>query len=236
MPENDFAATVLSNAIAVGAAGIAFFASALLLRHGRVQPLAGWRLLAIGLGLLLLGEVIWAFQEAILRIEDPFPSVADIAWLSGLAGLLAGLIITWRYLKINLDRAETIAITAISAVIVVATSFFLLIPIITSSEVDFTEKALDVAYPLADILIIIPALALMLTFDRSQCGRSWRLICAGLFLLAVGDFGFSYLSWHNLYWSSLRQPTNFIDLFWVAGYLMIAGGIFYYDKTIGRSS
>lgn len=121
------------------------------------------------------------------------------------------------------------------AVAVVAAAVWLLIPIARSPETPITEKFLNIVYPLADIFLVIPAIAIALSCGRSLLGEPRRLICAGLILLGIADFSFSYLSWNELYWADVNSPGNFIDLLWMGGYLAIGAGAFYYDQMLSAS-
>ena len=95
-PGSELALDVLTNFISVGSAAIAFVAAARVSRRGdSIRAPAGWLWLTIGLGFFMLGEVSWAVQEAVLRIKNPFPSIADIFWLLGYPFLLLGLVMAW---------------------------------------------------------------------------------------------------------------------------------------------
>jgi len=42
-----------------------------------------WLCFAVGLGLWFLGEVSWSVYTLLLSVELPYPSIADVFWLSG---------------------------------------------------------------------------------------------------------------------------------------------------------
>lgn len=235
-PGSEFVLKAFTDLIAVGAAAIAFAAVAYVSRRRRdIQAAAGWFWLAVGLGLYMLGEAAWAFQEIVLKINNPFPSVADIFWLGAYPPLLLGLIIAWRQLDIGLQKKEVAAIWVAAVAAFAATAVWLFVPIIRTPDVPITEKVLDIAYPLADILLIVPALALAVAFGRSLLGRPWRLICVGLIFIGLADLSFAYLTWHRVYWMNVEAPANFIDLLWVIGYLTIGVAGFYYDQILAGS-
>ena len=221
---------LLTNLSAVASAAVAFAGGLnIIRRRPDIQAPGAWLWLTVGLGLFLAGEISWAFQEVVLGIKSPFPSVADIFWLAGYPPLMIGLVIAWRQLDIALRGGEILAIGVGAGAAVTAGAFWLLIPIATAPKLPPLEKILDFAYPLADILLIIPAVALALIFGRSLLGRPWRLICVGLVFMGLADFSFAYLTWNNMYAS---QSGNLIDLLWVVGYLTIAAGAFYYDQVM----
>ncbi len=224
---------MLTNLAAVGSAAIAFAAALNVSRRRyNIEAPAGWLWLTVGLGLFTLGELSWAVQEAGLGIQNPPPSIADLFWLAGYPALLLGLMKARRQLRVGLENKEIAAVGLGAAAVVGAASAWLLVPIARSRDLPPVEKVLDIAYPLADVILIIPAFTLAIIFGRSLLGRPWRLICIGLIFLGVADLIFSYLTWNRLYWIDIGQVTNFVDLLWVFGYLIIAAGGFYYDQIL----
>src|SRR5258706_6848321 len=55
-----------------------------------------WGLFAFGILLWAAAEIIWAYYEIVLKIETPYPSLADILWLPGYLVLFWGLILRYR--------------------------------------------------------------------------------------------------------------------------------------------
>jgi diguanylate cyclase len=217
--------------VAVGGAALAFAAVLMVARRLDSGPAAPWRWLTAGLGLYLLGELSWAIKEVVLGIDFPFPSVADIFWVAAYPPLLIGLALAWRQLGVKLRLGEKFGLGISAGAVVLAAATFLLAPI-ALSELDPVEKGLSVFYPLADIVLLVPAAAMVLALGGSLLGRAWRLVSLGLALIALADLTFSYLVWRGLYWESVGQPGNLVDLVWTAGYLAIAVAGFRYAKLV----
>jgi diguanylate cyclase len=224
--------TILTNVIAVGGAALAFAAVLMVARRLDAGPSAPWRWLAGGLGLFLLGEISWGIQEAILGIDFPFPSIADLFWVAGYLPLFVGLMLAWRRLGVRLRHVEKIGLGIFAAALALAAAVFLLVPIGLGQSLSPLEKGLNIIYPLGDIVLLVPAAAMAVVLGGSLLGRAWRLIGLGFVLIGAADLAFSYLSWHNLYRESINQPGNLVDLVWLAGYLAIALAGFRYAKLI----
>lgn len=220
----------LTDVIPIVAASAAFLAGALAVSIKGNRFRAAWSVLSIGIGFFLLGEITWAIQEIFYKIYNPFPSISDIFWLTGYIPLLIGLILAWRAAGVNLTKKEIIAISVGAVAVLLISSLFVLFPIVTSSKIGVVEKSLDVAYPLGDLVLLIPAVALVLIFDRTLIGRPWQFICLGLIFISAADIGFSYLTWHKIYWMNINDPGNMVDLLWTAGYLAISLGAVEFAK------
>lgn len=177
----------------------------------------GWILLSIGIGLYFLGEASWGYIELIMRIEVPFPSIADLFWLIGYLPLFAGLILIYKGMEVKLARYEKAVFAVLGLLLFFVPFWFLLFPIIKSGEISVTEKLLDLAYPGLDIFLALPALAIVLIYGRGLLGRTWFFISLGFLLFTVADLLFSYLTWIEKY-----KTGSLVDLLWLSGYIMIA--------------
>jgi len=179
----------------------------------------GWILLIIGIGLYFLGEASWGYIELIRGIEVPFPSIADLFWLTGYVPLFAGLILIYKRMEVKLARYEKAVFVVLGLLLALIPFWFLLFPIIKSGEASVTEKLLDLAYPGLDIFLALPALAIVLIYGRGLLGRTWLFISLGFLLFTVADLLFSYLTWIEKF-----KTGSLVDLLWLSGYVMIAVG------------
>ena len=179
-----------------------------------------WFFLGFGLFLWGLGEISWWVLEIVAGLNNPFPSVADVFWLSGYPPLLIGFILSWRRFDLRI-KLRTMAAWLVGLGFATAASFiFILLPIV-QSNLQVTEKFLDLAYPVGDILILGAASLTLTAFGYGVLSRPWKIITAGFMIILVADLIYSYLSFFEMYKSENRNP---IDLLWAAGYLIIGIG------------
>ncbi len=158
-----------------------------------------WTLLSIGLFATLAGQMSLApFQLASGR--TPFPSVADLFYLLSYPFLIASFLVFLRaYREGGLpigSLAERLAIVAAVALVGGAAAVFMLRPIATGGG-DLLERILNVAYPLLDLVLLLPLALLVriaLRMRGSRVGAVWALLLAGFVCLAFSDTAFAYFT------------------------------------------
>jgi hypothetical protein len=239
-PGGEAVLTWVSDLAPVACAAAAFVLLGSTLRALTVldQTKASWLLLFIGTGLLLLGEASYAVQELFLGLDmdELYPSIADVAWSLGYLPLLAGLLLLLNgYLKAGFPMGS-FAKYLVAALAVLGLGTFLIVTLFSPILVDetLTPRAVFfyLYYPLADLLLLIPALILALitvNLGRSLLARPWLLVAGGFVLLGVADIAYSYLDWQGLY-----GPGNAIDFAWFAAYCLI-GLAGHYQARLVRS-
>lgn len=185
-----------------------------------------WFLLSLGLLSMFVGQLCLApFQ--VVRNETPFPSVADIFYLLGYPFLVAALLVLLNaYREAGLpigslaDRALTLgAVGVVAAVVVVP----ILHPV-ASSGGPLLDRILTVAYPLLDLILLLPLALLLrvaLKLRGSHAGEVWVLILGGIVFLCAGDICFAYFQ-------SLGEAhlDPFVHATFVLAYGLIAGGAY----------
>ncbi len=195
------------------------------LRFGKGEPLRRqW--LAIGVGVLCytLGDVVWTYIEVIRAAEVPYPGVPDLLYVSLYVFLGFGIVsAAVAYRGLVRIKAPVIMASVITAASGVALYFVLVRDILADPAVGLLEKALDIYYPLADLVLLLgPAIFIVLVV--SQLGRGalaapWRFVMAGMAILAVADTVYQWLEWQGMY-----AAGNIVDLGWMLGYVFIAVG------------
>jgi two-component system, sensor histidine kinase and response regulator len=183
----------------------------------------GWTLLAASAATWGAGEVVWSVYEVGMGVEVPFPSAADAGFLGaiplGAVGILAFISTprgTSTRLRLWLDGA--IVFTALLFVGWIAG----LDVVYEAPDTSFFDKAIQMAYPISDMLIgMIVVLAIRRATDEAQ-GRL-LLLLGGLGANAIADSAFAYLNAQGAY----GPIGSVLDAGWVAGYLMIGLAAFW---------
>jgi len=186
-----------------------------------------WLFLSAGILLYCLGELSWMVYELILG-KDPFPSIADAFWLAGYIPLFIGLMLTVTETKISLISSRMPLLCVVIGTLIAVSIVFLISPILQSSEIALVEKVLDLAYPLGDLFLVIPALAILILYERGLLGKPWQFILIGFVFFSVADLLFSYFTWMEIY---DVFPFHLVDLLWASGYFATALGAIY-EKII----
>jgi hypothetical protein len=199
-----------SNVLAVVASGSAF---ALSLQIVRRQKLKGvfpqmYASLALALGLWFTAEVTWAYYELGLGIETPFPSVADAFWLAGYVPFFYFLIGIIKYF-LGFSRSMILPVIFAAALGFVVLGHIVLQLYQTadlSSQDGLVSYIIGSAYPIGDMLLLIPAAAVFIQLRKGKLTFTpWAFIVIAILVFIIADIGFAY--------STLSDETG--DLNWV---------------------
>ncbi|AGZ41677.1 putative bifunctional diguanylate cyclase/phosphodiesterase [Actinoplanes friuliensis] len=174
-----------------------------------------WWLLAAGTFAFSVGSVIAVVQTEMLK-DESFPSLADAVSL-GLTFplLLAAMLALSRTGAPSRDRASMIDSLILTAGAGFLAWVYLINPYLTSPDLTVLQKAVSVAYPLGDVLLL--AILVRLALGAQRRWSVLFLVTSGGALL-VSDIAFS-LERLNGQWS-MGGP---IDVGWVIFFM--AGGL-----------
>jgi hypothetical protein len=189
--------------------------------------------LAIGLVLWFIAEVIWSYYEVVMGIEIPTPSPADALWLIGYAPFMYYIFRMFRFFNRSPNRYDVIIVS-------IAAAIYLIFIIDAALEVsDFSAQNsiikffVNIAYPILDVILIVPAALMILDSARKDDGgrRSGKLVSIpwiflSFIIITIADSGFVYSS--NAGW---RQDIIWIwTPFYISGYLVMAAGLFWHNR------
>jgi diguanylate cyclase (GGDEF)-like protein len=205
--------TDISGCLCITVAGIACFRA---WRNSEGRSRRAWGFLLASCVMFAWGEYVWTFYELGLHRAVPFPSLADIGYL-GAYPLAALATISFPTAPARLaSRVRTV----LDALIISTSLFYLawavvLGPLYRAGGGSLLERAIGLAYPVADTLIVS-----ILLFVFTRAGRGGRaplvLLAFGLASLAISDSAFAVLTLHNSYASGAIT-----DVGWDLGYLLI---------------
>jgi hypothetical protein len=85
---------------------VAVAAIAVGVRLNRPSYPLPWYLVIVGQSMLVVGDGIWNYYELVLRIESPFPSLADVAYLGGYVVLGCGVALLLRARRRSISWAS----------------------------------------------------------------------------------------------------------------------------------
>lgn len=172
-----------------------------------------WLMLGASAAIWALGSGAWAYYEVLRGEAVPYPSLADVGYLSAVPPAAVALIAFFprgeasvRHLLDGLLVAG--GLLAISWATVMGALF-------ASHSGTLLENSLGLAYPIGDVILLTIALGLL----RSARGE-WRmalvLICGGIFIYSIADSLFTYLTTIGAY-----GTVNGMDVMWVVGYYLV---------------
>ena len=174
-----------------------------------------WLLLALGLALTTAGDWAWVILELVFALE-PFPSVADAFYLTGIG--VTGVALVWlvRGRIPDGDRAGVLDALIVSVGAGLVSWIFLMEPIVADASATFAETAFALAYPMLDIVILAVLVRIALAPGRKV--PALTMLLAALITLLAADFAYAGLALADGYWTG--HP---VDAGWLASSVLYAG-------------
>lgn len=182
-----------------------------------------WLLILIGITMFCVAESLYAILEIAFKLDmnQIFPTYADYIWCTGYIPIFIGLMMMFIGYKNSGfpmgNKRQYMLISILIFVIATCVIALLLIPIVQDSQTSTFAKTFYLFYPIADLLVVIPAIILMYItslFGKGAISKPWKFLAIGFISFTVADLLYSYMSWLNLYGNG-----NLIDLAWNFGYL-----------------
>ena len=195
----------LSSAIAI-AAGI---------RMHRPKARLAWGLLLAGQLLYVAGDAYTYTYPQLLGGTVGFPSAGDAVYLTLYPVLVAGLFLLVRRRNPKRERGILIDSLILTVGFALLSWILLVAPNLHLSGLSPLAKAVSVAYPLGDVLLL--AAAVRLAVDAGKRAPSFYLLVASIISLLATDCAYNYALLVNAYHHQLSY-----DIGWIA-YLVLWG-------------
>jgi len=178
----------------------------------------GWALMGISTGLWAAGEVVWSIYEVGLRVPVPSPSLADAGFLLAVPFAVAGIRAFWNDAALGTSSRWRVWFDGvIVALALTSTAWGFGLRTVYEAGGPWAAKALNLAYPLSDIVV---GTVLILAIRRATGQQKGRMafLLAGVAAYSLADSAFSYLSAQG----AIASVGNILDTGWFAGFLLIA--------------
>jgi two-component system cell cycle response regulator len=193
------------------AAGVICVARGVAVREER----AAWLVMGAGLLSWAAGEVTWN----VLLADDPdppYPSVADALYLSFYPASYTALLLLARSRTDSFRSSLWLdgAIAALTVAALIATLWFQ--PIVDATSGGATEVAVNLAYPVGDLLLLALVVAVF-GLNGWRPDPVWLLLGGGLALTAVADGLYLVQSANDRY-----VEGTLLDVAWPASALLVA--------------
>lgn len=202
--------------------GIALGMSVLVLKSQIGTPLARTFLfLSLALSFLFIAEQMWTAFEYFLLI-DPFPSMADIFYILSYPFFALFL---FSYLK---PLKKYITKRIVGFAVILSSSFILPVFMTTydlNLESDVFEFIMALLYPVADAILLVPAIIGILFLFRGEQNYFWGAMLVGILLTVIADVTFTFLDAGDAY-----EGGNLIELGWLTAYILWAFACYEYKK------
>lgn len=196
--------------LAVAVLGLVMAVSGARALHGPRRRI--WSVIALGQAAYIFGDVLWVLFESVLHI-DPFPSVADVAYLSWYPLIALGLVFLVREKHRRVGRAALLDAAIISIGLAVLVTEFLVLPVAQDGQGGVLSQTVAAAYPLGDLLL----LSVLIGVFTSGAGRgfSFWALTAGIAIFLLADVQYV------LAVAAGEELSLWLDALWLAGYLVV---------------
>jgi diguanylate cyclase (GGDEF)-like protein/PAS domain S-box-containing protein len=179
----------------------------MLNRPARKVP---WLLLAAALACFGAGQLSFLIA-AELRVILPFPSFADLLYLSEYPLAAAGLLIFIKWRTPDGDRRSAIDALTLTVGLGLLSWTFLIRPYVHNPALSGVQKSVAIAYPLGDVLML--ALLARLLAPGSGRTRCVQFLTLGTVACLVSDTAFSAIQLHGTF-----HNGSIVDLGWALFY------------------
>jgi hypothetical protein len=205
----------------------AVYASRSATSFERANPVrAAWLLLAFGLWAYVVAQSVLGFYQLVLGRTAPFPSIADLFFVPATMLLAVSLFLFLKvYKSVGFEVGETfdVGIVLFFALSLLGVFFLVVGRPVLASEAPFAERALNVAYPVLDCILLIPAVLLLkmaLSMRGGSLWKVWMALLLGFVFLAVGDILFAFFTTLG---KSALDPL--LDVAFAWSYILIARAV-----------
>lgn len=186
-----------------------------LTQSHKIKEISKWSLLFLTLSFTssLAAEQTWNLYEHVLDI-DPYPSIADLFYLSAPILMFVSLIIFLRPISHKIPKKNILFAITISALVLVPS---IIITWDANIEDNPIEIAIALAYPIVGATLIIPAVIAILFSIQGEKNFFWLMIIIGIIVIFTADTIFLFLVIDDSY-----EDGHPVDILWVAGYTIWA--------------
>ncbi len=168
-------------------------------RFGADNPIRpAWQYLGLGLVATALGQLVLAYYQFSPTGEAPFPTLGDVFFCLGYPLFVASLISFLRayesagyHLGATRDRQR---LTVILSAVAVVIALIVLRPIVVAPA-EPLARFLYIAYPLLDLVLLIPTVLLLkasLPLRGGEVWKAWAALLSGFLFMSAGDVLFAY--------------------------------------------
>jgi hypothetical protein len=181
----------------------------------------------------MLGLISWFSAELTLLYyyyalhieEQRLVSLADGFWFAGYVFLALHLFTVLRSIRSTI-KLRIVVLASIATVLFVVYNILNLLSSEFLVDVDFAAFVVTVAYPILDLLLIIPSTIILVSLRRDyQHSIPWFLSSLSLLVNAIADDGYVYD-----FVSGDPQSLWIWDLFYVTDFIIMSAALFWYNK------
>ena len=174
-------------------------------------------------------ETTWLLYDLYFEI-DPFPSSADIFYISGYPFLFVFMLfylkpvrkgISWKMVAVAMS--VSVMILTVSMTVALWGIEFDHITIPNEKESVILGFIVSLAYPVLDAIVLVPAILGLLLFFKGQVSFLWSLICLAILSVSIADAAFVVGHLEDFY-----HTGHHIDILFLWPYVLMSFGVYHH--------
>jgi PAS domain S-box len=199
-------------------------------KYGR-KAFISWTLIALSQLVTILGNVLWTIMYAELN-KSPFPSIADILYLSYYPLLILGIL----FLPVErIQETKKYQILLDTGIMILSAGLVLwafLVPILEVHNSNAFNMLIYLSYLLMDIFILFILFYLLFDWFGQVKKVPLLLLASSVAILVITNAIYIYQFLYTVY-----IPGNFLDLGWLSSYFLTAlAGVSYITTNNSEST
>ena len=195
------------------AAVVACWAGIIRNRPGNRRP---WYPLALGVTLLASGDVVWDIAVRGLGHADTFVPASDFLYLGAYPFLAIGLLRLAHYRRAG--RGTTLDAAVVALAVVAPLWQLVVVPIVDATTGSGFDRAVTVAYPLLDVVLIVTVV--YTAFSLTRWNPAAVLLVSGIAATTAGDVLFARLAA-----ADFAHDARWLDPIWPTSYTLLAAAM-----------
>ncbi|MDL2074815.1 aminotransferase class I/II-fold pyridoxal phosphate-dependent enzyme [Streptomyces sp. GXMU-J15] len=172
-----------------------------------------WWVLAAGLLAFITGDTYYNAMEEYFGASNPFPSPADAFYLVCYVLFAIGLSGLVRYRWAGHDLPSLLDALIFTAALGLPVWVYLVEPLTEIEGLTWEQRAISIAYPLGDVLVLALLVRLLAPNPLEGPNRSVQLLVVGTLTLLCFDIAYGILQLNDLW-----QTRTILDTGWVVFY------------------
>lgn len=172
-----------------------------------------WWVLAGGLLTFTAGDTYDNVLEEYFHASNPFPSPADACYLATYPLFAAGLYGLVRYRWADRDLPSLLDALIITAGLALPVWVYLVQPLTQVAGLTWQQRAISIAYPLGDVLVLAMLTRLLTPSPVSGRNRAVQLLVLGTLALLGFDIAYGILQLNDMW-----QAGTLLDSGWIVFY------------------
>jgi hypothetical protein len=208
----------------------AWLAAILALRAGLtfepgVSSRRVWLMFGAGMTVLAFSETLWLLYR-LGSWPITYPSLIDISWGIGFVPILAGIVLHYRSLHVQLSRWQKLLVLDTYIGLLLLALFYSAGYILSNpGHVAVVQLLVSAYYLVASLGVVFLATLSLMYLEGGLIARPWYYLVGSILMFAVGGLAFSFGTWTNTYETGGNTLSAVADFSYLAGYVLaVAGG------------